>query len=46
MDQRGYSEPTENDLADRLASRVGSWSRFAAARLAQVPAQSGYTAQS
>ncbi|MEV7974121.1 hypothetical protein [Cellulomonas sp. NPDC089187] len=46
MDQRGYSEPTENDLADRLASRVSAWSRIAAARLAQVPAQTTSTALS
>ncbi|WP_281358365.1 hypothetical protein [Cellulomonas taurus] len=38
MDPR-FSESTENDLTDRLASRLGSWSRLAAARLAEVPAQ-------
>lgn len=30
MDPRGYSEPTERDMSDRLAARLGSWSRLAA----------------
>ncbi|WP_263118424.1 hypothetical protein [Cellulomonas sp. RIT-PI-Y] len=39
MDPRGYSEPIDGDLTERLASRLGSWSRLAAGRLAEVPAQ-------
>lgn len=39
MDPRGYSEPIDGDLSERLASRLDSWSRLAAGRLAGIPAQ-------
>lgn len=43
MDPRGFSESTERDLSERIAARLGSWSRAAAARLDVIPTQAEAT---